>query len=125
MIALAAAVTVDDSVAGGANVETANFTLTKHAEEVAILRALALDRVPPAAGRLRVVYVAGPAPCGSCRQFAAEFAAGDAYWVIEPVDQGDLAAGSLADLPYERPRSVISFADALPLPFTASVFGTV
>lgn len=125
VVALAAAMTIDGSIAGGSNVENANFSLTKHAEEIAILRALALDGVPPAAGRLACVYVAGPAPCGSCRQFAAEFGSPDAYWVAEPVDQAELVAGNLADLPHDRRRAVISFADALPLPFTASVFDTV
>jgi cytidine deaminase len=106
------------TVAGGANIEIANFTLTKHAEEVAILSAFARDREPPGAGRLSALYVAGEHPCGGCRQFAAEFATDDAVWVIEAIGQAGLRSETrLAGLPRDG-LVVESFKALLPLPFS-------
>lgn len=101
---LAAVETVDGRYYGGANVENANFSLTKHAEEAAVLAAIhdgALARL----GRqwLRAIYVTSPsagAPCGGCRQFINEFIADGAVWVGE-TDSGELLSGPFAELlPY-------------------------
>lgn len=86
LVVLAAVETTDGRLFGGSNVEIANFSLTKHAEEVAILAAIGAGNGP--AGRwLRTLYVAGGAPCGSCRQFAHQFASADAVCVFEPLDR--------------------------------------
>lgn len=82
---LAAVETIDGRIYGGSNVENANFSLTKHAEESAVLAALA-DGALVRCGRewLKTIYIEAPtdcAPCGSCRQFINEFAAEDAIWV--------------------------------------------
>jgi cytidine deaminase len=91
ILIVAAVETVSGEVFGGTNVEVANFTLTKHAEEMAIIRAIAaqsLRRPDPKADRwLKTLYVSGAAPCGSCRQFAWEWAAPRARCVIDsPAD---------------------------------------
>ena len=98
---LAAVETADGRFYGGSNVENANYTLTKHAEEAAVLAALqdgALARL----GRkwLKGVYVSSPeapAPCGGCRQFINEFVAAGAYWVGED-SRGGLQGGVFAEL---------------------------
>jgi cytidine deaminase len=101
---LAAVETVDGKFYGGSNVENANYTLTKHAEEAAVLAALqdgALERN----GRrfIKAIYVtspAAPAPCGGCRQFINEFVAADAVWVGED-SSGNVQGGTFLDLlPY-------------------------
>lgn len=99
---LAAVVTTDGRVYAGSNIENANLTLTKHAEEVAAIRAVAdgaLDRC----GRqcIAAVYVAcasSGAPCGGCRQFLAEFAAADCVWVGENTADGVVQARRFAEL---------------------------
>ena len=101
---LAAVETVDGRYYGGANVENANFSLTKHAEETAVLAAI-LDGALTRCGRrwLKAIYVTSPsigAPCGGCRQFINEFAAADALWVGE-AHGGDVIGGTFAELlPY-------------------------
>lgn len=76
----AAVLTASGKTFGGAgNVECANYTLTKHAEETAIIQALA-DGELKRSGRafIRAIYL--PAtdepkrvmPCGGCRQFMWE-----------------------------------------------------
>jgi cytidine deaminase len=84
-VVLAAVETIDGRVYGGSNVENVNFTLTKHAEETAVIAALA-DGALVRCGRqwLKTIYVQSSAdsgPCGGCRQFINEFAADDALWV--------------------------------------------
>lgn len=106
-VVLAAVETIDGHVYGGSNVENVNFTLTKHAEENAVVAALA-DGALARCGRqwLRTIYVQSSAdsgPCGGCRQFINEFAADDAVWI-----KHDTTAGTLT----ERP-----FRDLLPLDF--------
>lgn len=92
-----AAVEADDGRKyAGSNVEIANYSLTKHAEEVAILAAI-IGGQDPRGSWLRAVYVAGAAPCGSCRQFMAEFASGDAICVFERIEQDRLKGGRLVD----------------------------
>lgn len=69
----AAVETQEGSIITGANVENASFGLTICAERAAIVRAIAEGH-----RAFRAVAVAGPdgvdtAPCGTCRQFIAEF----------------------------------------------------
>jgi cytidine deaminase len=116
-IVLAAAELVSGTVGGGANIEIVNLSLTKHAEELAILSALANDTESPRRGRLSAVYVAGLQPCGSCRQFAAEFASEDAVWILEHISQRELRTTSLSTLPDDREPQVAPFGDLLPCSF--------
>lgn len=115
-VVLAAAELASGTVAGGSNIEISNLSLTKHAEEVAILLALANDTDPPGRGRLSAVYVAGLTPCGSCRQFAFEFAEDEAVWILEPIAQAELRATSLQTLASDRQPHVVPFGDYLPAP---------
>jgi homotetrameric cytidine deaminase len=69
----AAVETPEGAFITGANVENASFGLTICAERAAIVRAIAEGH-----RAFRAVAVAGPegvdtAPCGTCRQFIAEF----------------------------------------------------
>ena len=92
-----AAVETGNGVFGGSNVENVNYSLTKHAEEVAILAAIQGGAGPQ--GRwLRTLYVAGPPPCGSCRQFAAEFARRGAIVLIDRLSQAKVRRSTLAKL---------------------------
>lgn len=121
-VVLAAARTVSGAIGGGSNVENVNFSLTKHAEEVAVLAALRVGGEPPRAGAIDVVYVAGAMPCGGCRQFALEFGNTDSLWVIDLVPQELLRRGSLLELPASV-EVTISFGDALPGAFDAATPG--
>jgi len=107
LLIVAAVETVDGDVFGGTIVEVANYTLTKHAEEMAIMRALATRQLrKPDRGRerwLKTLYVCEATPCGSCRQFAWEWAAPDARCVI--------------DMPSKRRVHVVPLRELLPLPF--------
>jgi cytidine deaminase len=80
---------------GGANVEVANISLSKHAEETAIIAALASgallsprERATPHC--IEAVYTTAT-PCGSCRQFLLEFASDDCLVYI---DDGSSKAGT-------------------------------
>ena len=99
---------------GCGNQENQNFTLTKHAEETAILDAISSGAMM-ASGKLflKTIYLV-PAinaegeyvehfPCGNCRQFAQEYAAPGAQWCIEQLD------GS---------TKYYSFDDLLPFPYS-------
>jgi cytidine deaminase len=84
---VAAVRTIADTYHGGSNVEIANITLSKHAEESAVLSALAAGALE-APGRpfvVSAVYTTAP-PCGSCRQFLLEFATEDC---VVYIDGGD------------------------------------
>lgn len=99
---LAAALTIDGRIYSGANVENANYTLTKHAEENAICAALR-DGVVERCGRkwLKGLYLTSPnakAPCGGCRQFMAEFIADDGFWVGEASADGTICSGQFAEI---------------------------
>jgi cytidine deaminase len=101
-VVLAAVETVDGRVYGGSNVENANFSLTKHAEEAAALAALA-DGALQRCGRawLRTIYVQSDAdsgPCGGCRQFLNEFAADEAVWVKHDTLKAEIAARPFREL---------------------------
>jgi cytidine deaminase len=70
----AAVETSDGSIVTGCNVENASLGLSICAERVALTRAVAEGHK-----RFRALAIVGPegvdtAPCGACRQFAAEFA---------------------------------------------------
>lgn len=110
LLVVAAVETTDGEIFGGTNIEVANYALTKHAEEMAIIRALATRslRVPhPDADKwLKTLYVCGAAPCGSCRQFAWEWATPGARCVI--------------DLPSEGRCHVAPLSKLLPTPFDAA-----
>lgn len=107
LLVVAAVETTDGEVFGGTNVEVANYALGKHAEEMAIIRALATRslREPDARSDrwLETLYVCGAAPCGSCRQFAWEWAAPRARCVI--------------DLPSEGRYRIVPLRELLPVPF--------
>jgi cytidine deaminase len=78
-----AAVKTPQGTFGGANVEVANYSLTKHAEEAAIMNAIAAGAPLDARGWLQSLYVCGGAPCGSCRQFIWEFATANSEIVVD------------------------------------------
>ena len=107
LLVVAAVETIDGTFFGGTNIEVANYTLTKHAEEMAIMSALAtraLRQPDPRKERwLKTLYVCGAPPCGSCRQFAAEWATARARCVI--------------DLPTEGRYRVLALRKLLPEPF--------
>jgi cytidine deaminase len=113
LLVVAAVETTDGQVFGGTNIEVANYTLTKHAEEMAIIRALATRSLREPNGRadrwLKTLYVCGAAPCGSCRQFASEWATPQARCVI--------------DFPCEGRYIVESLRKLLPTPFGPADIG--
>lgn len=112
-----AAVETDHGVFGGSNIEIANFSLTKHAEEAALMAAIA-SGVGPDGAWLRSLYVVGGAPCGSCRQFAYEFSDAETLVVIDAVDQMRLRRASLHELAKRLPRPrILPLRDLFPEPF--------
>jgi cytidine deaminase len=112
--------TVDGKIyAGPGNVECANYTLTKHAEETALLVAIAdgamIDVTHKRRRRkfVRAVYlptVEGKAvhPCGGCRQFIWEFSDDEAVFIVE--------------LPEGR-EQITRVRDSLPQPFGPADLG--
>jgi cytidine deaminase len=94
---LAAVETAEGAIFSGSNVENVNYTLTKHAEEVAILNAI-LSGAGPDGAWIKTLYVTGVSPCGSCRQFTAEFASEQTVVLIDRIDQEAVRNASLADL---------------------------
>lgn len=121
-LVLAAAETRDERFFGGANIEIVNFSLTKHAEESAILAAIHAGALALGKGWLRRLYVAGGAPCGSCRQFAVEFGEPDSICIHEAVDQERLSGGSLISLAKDSRPTEMSFAEMLPNAFRPGAF---
>lgn len=113
--AVAAAVLTKDGrvYAGPGNVECANYSLTKHAEETAAITALARGAFERC-GRtfLRAVYIATAglpgkprekcAPCGGCRQFLWEFADEDTLVIMELPDGGRDIQRLVHMLPFGR-----------------------
>lgn len=87
---LAAVERTDGEVFGGANVEIANYSLTKHAEEAAALAAIAQGALELGDRWLTAVYTAGVPPCGSCRQFLWEWATPGAVCVVDLGDRCDV-----------------------------------
>jgi len=91
----------DGGIWAGANVENASFGLTMCAERVALASAVSAGQ--RRISRLAVATPGGHAPCGGCRQFAAEFS--DEMLVL------------LIDS--QRPESVteVALAELLPMSF--------
>jgi cytidine deaminase len=103
---VAAVETTAGDVFGGANVEIVNYSLTKHAEEAAVMAAIAAGAPLEGGPWLRTVYVVGAAPCGSCRQFLWEFAISDAVVVVDEA--------------FGRMKWTGHLSEMLPLPFSPS-----
>jgi cytidine deaminase len=100
---VAAVETVAGRVFGGANIEVVNYSLTKHAEEAAVMAAISGGAPLDGGPWVRSVYVLGAAPCGSCRQFLWEFAIPDAVVAI------DESYGTLKRVAYLRDLLVEPF----------------
>jgi cytidine deaminase len=129
-LVLAAVEHKDGRVWGGSNIEIANYSLSKHAEEVALLTAMhregrgSLDNLGERRSRrwLKTLYVVGGAPCGSCRQFAWEWADESAAYVIEQIDQEKLKRGPLTSIePGPTQQGLLS--DLLPAAFGPADLG--
>jgi cytidine deaminase len=110
-----AAVETSEGIFGGSNVENVNYTLTKHAEEVAILAAIHAGAGPEGAW-IETLYVTSASPCGSCRQFTAEFAQPQTVVLVDRIDQDEVRSASLADLSDDR-IEVWRLGDLLPAAF--------
>jgi cytidine deaminase len=100
-VVLAAVRTTRGEYYGGANVEVANISLSKHAEESAVLAALAAGALTAPDGSkeprcIEAVYTT-MTPCGSCRQLLHEFATEDCVVYVES-GSDDAAAYRLSDL---------------------------
>jgi cytidine deaminase len=100
-VVLAAVRTTRGEYYGGANVEVANISLSKHAEEAAVLAALAAGAMVGPDGSkaprcIDAVYTT-MTPCGSCRQLLFEFAT-EACVVYVETASGDPDAYRLKDL---------------------------
>jgi cytidine deaminase len=95
---LAAVQRIDGAVYGGANVEVVNYTLTKHAEEAAVMAAIADGALELGDRWLSAVYTIDYPPCGSCRQFLWEWASPGAVCLVEKIAEGTLQELQLADL---------------------------
>lgn len=108
---------------GGSNVENVNFTLTKHAEEVAILAAI-LAGAGPRGAWIETLYVTSASPCGSCRQFMAEFAQPQTVVLIDRIGQEDVRSASLAELSDESVEAW-RLGDLLPAAFEPSDIGPI
>jgi cytidine deaminase len=92
-----AAVETPEGLFGGTNIENVNFTLTKHAEEMAIVAAI-LGGAGPDGAWVETLYATSASPCGSCRQFTAEFARPETLVLIDRIDQETVRNASLPDL---------------------------
>jgi cytidine deaminase len=105
-VVTAAVYTTSGLFHGGSNVEVANISLSKHAEEAAVMAALAtgaLHHGDSGAERqfITAVYTTAP-PCGSCRQFLYEFATDDC---VVYIDDGP------------EPPTTMALTDLMPRPF--------
>jgi cytidine deaminase len=108
-------------VFGGSNVENVNFTLTKHAEEVAILAAIGAGAGPDGPW-LQTLYVTGASPCGSCRQFAAEFGEPGTVVLIDRISQETVREARLAELG-EKSIEIWRLGKLLPAAFSRNEIG--
>jgi cytidine deaminase len=104
---LAAVRTTEDEYHGGSNVENANLSLSKHAEETAIIRALAAGALGGAGHRSRrcidVLYTTST-PCGGCRQFLSEFATEDCVVYVEDIEPAIHLLGDLLPVAFGPER---------------------
>jgi cytidine deaminase len=116
-----AAVETDAGFFGGTNVENVNFTLTKHGEEVAVLAAM-LGGAGPKGKWIKALYVTGASPCGSCRQFVAEFARPETVVLIDRIQPPEVATSKLSDLGDAR-IEVWTLGELLPDAFEAEEIG--
>lgn len=109
-------VVVGPSYYGGANIESAAFNPSIHAEQAALVSArLGWSGATSRAGRaptdepeavcpqrfITAVYVRNrlaATPCGHCRQFLSEFVTQDCIWIVESTDGKILRSGMFADL---------------------------
>lgn len=92
-----AAVATPIGLFGGSNVENVNYTLTKHAEEVATLAAIHAG-AGPQGGWIETLYLTSGPPCGSCRQFVAEFGRPGTIVLIDRIGQDEVRAAELREL---------------------------
>ncbi len=116
-----AAVETADGVFGGTNVENVNYSLTKHAEEVAVLAAM-LAGAGPRGKWIKALYVTGVSPCGSCRQFVAEFAGPKTIVLIDRIAQRQVKSAKLASLGDDSIEAW-SLGELLPASFNAKEIG--
>jgi cytidine deaminase len=94
---LAAAETHEGGIYAGTNVENVNYSLTKHAEEVAVLAALMTEAEQEDLW-IKTLYVTSASPCGSCRQFVAEFGRAETVVLIDRIGQEQVRTAALAEL---------------------------
>lgn len=92
-----AAIEAGGEAFGGTNVENVNYSLTKHAEEVAVLGAILAGNGPDG-NWIETLYVTSASPCGSCRQFVAEFAGPETVVLIDRLDQETVCSAVLGEL---------------------------
>ncbi|HEX7278741.1 MAG TPA: cytidine deaminase [Solirubrobacterales bacterium] len=116
-----AAVETPRGVFGGSNIENVNYTLTKHAEEMAIVAAIH-DGAGPDGDWVKTLYVTSASPCGSCRQFTAEFAGAETIVLIDRLDQETVRNASLPDLDEEYVEAW-RLGELLPAAFEAREIG--
>jgi cytidine deaminase len=112
-----AAVETSEGIFTGSNVENVNYTLTKHAEEVAVLAAIH-SGAGPEGKWIKTLYVTSASPCGSCRQFTAEFAQPQTVILIDRIGQEEVRHASLPDLS-DASIEAWRLGDLLPAAFEA------
>jgi len=97
----AAVLCQSDEIYGGCNVENVAYTLSAHAEQVAILRAAAAGEIEKSGRKfikaLVVVHEGNSMPCGLCRQIIQEFC-DDALIINTNVEGKILGISSLSTL---------------------------
>jgi len=89
--------TADGTVFTGCNVETANYSNSLHAEEVAVGSAVAAGHRSFGALAVTSEHRDGLLPCGSCRQTLAEFC-DEAFPILADDGSGDPVVRRLGDL---------------------------
>ncbi len=92
----AAVLTDTGRIFGGCNVENASYGLTLCAERVALASAVAAGEMQFEA--MAVATSGGAAPCGACRQFAAEFRMDLLVLLVDADRPGEARELNLADL---------------------------
>lgn len=98
---LAVIETVDGKLFAGSNVENVNYSLTVHAEQNAIMNALANGALENGREFINAIYITCPAdtaPCGSCRQSLNEFITKDAIWISENSETNETFYAPFQDL---------------------------